>query len=85
MPELKLGTKFECYNCGTKFYDLGKSESICPKCGAARLIIHCTEQAAAALAEGADEWADGWADLAARIAVAGLCRAYQADHRRLLR
>jgi uncharacterized protein (TIGR02300 family) len=34
MPELKLGTKHECYNCGTKFYDLGKSESICPKCGA---------------------------------------------------
>ena len=34
MPELKLGTKFECYNCGTKFYDLGKPESICPKCGA---------------------------------------------------
>ncbi|MFY9820726.1 MAG: TIGR02300 family protein [Thermoanaerobaculia bacterium] len=34
MPELKLGTKFECYNCGTKFYDLGKSDSICPKCGA---------------------------------------------------
>jgi uncharacterized protein (TIGR02300 family) len=34
MPELKLGTKHECYNCGTKFYDLGKPESICPKCGA---------------------------------------------------
>src|SRR5262245_37070180 len=34
MPELKLGTKHECYNCGTKFYDLGKSEAICPKCGA---------------------------------------------------
>ena len=34
MPELKLGTKFECYNCGTKFYDLGKSEPLCPKCGA---------------------------------------------------
>ena len=34
MPELKLGTKHECYNCGTKFYDLGKSEVICPKCGA---------------------------------------------------
>ena len=40
---------------------------ICPKCGATRLIIHCTEQAAAALAEGADDWADAWADLAARI------------------
>lgn len=34
MPEMKLGTKFECYNCGTKFYDLGKSEAHCPKCGA---------------------------------------------------
>jgi len=34
MPELKLGTKHECYSCGTKFYDLGKSEAICPKCGA---------------------------------------------------
>lgn len=33
MPELKLGTKFECYSCGTKFYDLGKSEPVCPKCG----------------------------------------------------
>ena len=34
MPELKLGTKYECYNCGTKFYDLGKSDPHCPKCGA---------------------------------------------------
>lgn len=34
MPELKLGTKYECYNCGTKFYDLGKSAPLCPKCGA---------------------------------------------------
>jgi uncharacterized protein (TIGR02300 family) len=34
MPELKLGTKFECFNCGTKFYDLGKPEAVCPKCGA---------------------------------------------------
>jgi len=30
----KLGNKFECYNCSTRFYDLGKSEAICPKCGA---------------------------------------------------
>jgi uncharacterized protein (TIGR02300 family) len=34
MPELKLGVKHECFNCGTKFYDLGKAEAICPKCGA---------------------------------------------------
>jgi uncharacterized protein (TIGR02300 family) len=34
MPELKLGIKHECYNCGTKFYDFGKSQALCPKCGA---------------------------------------------------
>lgn len=34
MPELKLGTKHNCYNCGTKFYDLGKPTPVCPKCGA---------------------------------------------------
>ncbi len=32
MPD--LGKKFECYNCRTKFYNLGKPEPICPKCGA---------------------------------------------------
>jgi uncharacterized protein (TIGR02300 family) len=34
MAELSLGTKFECFNCGTRFYDLGKPEPLCPKCGA---------------------------------------------------
>jgi hypothetical protein len=34
MPEIKLGNKFDCFSCGTKFYDLGKSEPVCPKCGA---------------------------------------------------
>jgi uncharacterized protein (TIGR02300 family) len=34
MAELNLGNKYECYNCGTRFYDLGKSEPVCPKCGA---------------------------------------------------
>lgn len=32
MPE--LGNKFECFSCHAKFYDLGRSEAICPKCGA---------------------------------------------------
>jgi uncharacterized protein (TIGR02300 family) len=32
MPD--LGTKHECLDCGTKFYDLGKPEAVCPKCGA---------------------------------------------------
>lgn len=34
MPAKDLGTKHVCYKCGTKFYDLRKSEPICPKCGA---------------------------------------------------
>jgi hypothetical protein len=32
MPE--LGKKYTCYSCHTKFYDLGKPEPKCPKCGA---------------------------------------------------
>ena len=31
MPD--LGKKYTCYSCHTKFYDLGKPEPICPKCG----------------------------------------------------
>ncbi len=35
-PERKerLGTKWACYACGVKFYDLKKPEPICPKCEA---------------------------------------------------
>jgi hypothetical protein len=29
---VELGNKHECLNCGTKFYDLGKSQLICPSC-----------------------------------------------------
>lgn len=32
MPD--LGKKFECFNCRTKFYNLGRPEAVCPKCGA---------------------------------------------------
>jgi len=31
MPE--LGKKYECAECGAKFYDLGKPDPICPRCG----------------------------------------------------
>ena len=30
----ELGTKYECYSCGAKFYDFGRPAPICPKCGA---------------------------------------------------
>ena len=29
-----LGTKYVCFKCGTKFYDLKKPVPTCPKCGA---------------------------------------------------
>ena len=29
-----LGSKYVCYKCGTKFYDLKKPAPTCPKCGA---------------------------------------------------
>ncbi len=29
----KLGFKWSCFSCGAKFYDLGKEDPICPKCG----------------------------------------------------
>jgi uncharacterized protein (TIGR02300 family) len=47
MPELKLGTKYDCYNCGTKFYDLGKPEPVCPKCGANQKAAVTSESLAA--------------------------------------
>ncbi len=28
-----LGQKHECPKCGAKFYDLGKSDATCPRCG----------------------------------------------------
>lgn len=32
--KIRLGAKWECFSCNTKFYDLGKSEALCPQCGA---------------------------------------------------
>ena len=33
MAKPELGTKRQCQNCGSKFYDLQKDPIICPKCG----------------------------------------------------
>jgi uncharacterized protein (TIGR02300 family) len=33
MVKPELGTKRVCAACSTRFYDLGKSPAICPKCG----------------------------------------------------
>lgn len=31
----EMGSKFECAECGTKFYDLGNPNAVCPKCATA--------------------------------------------------
>ena len=33
VPNGGLGKKTTCYSCNTKFYDFGREEKICPKCG----------------------------------------------------
>lgn len=33
MPARDLGSKFICFKCNTKFYDMKKPEAVCPKCG----------------------------------------------------
>ncbi|MDP2315946.1 MAG: FYDLN acid domain-containing protein [Pseudomonadota bacterium] len=30
----KLGKRYQCFQCGLKFYDLNRPEPLCPKCGA---------------------------------------------------
>ncbi len=30
----QLGTRYTCFQCGTKFYDLNRPEALCPSCGA---------------------------------------------------
>jgi hypothetical protein len=32
--QAKLGVKYVCFSCGSRFYDLNKPEPLCPKCGA---------------------------------------------------
>jgi len=33
IPVVDLGTRYKCFKCGTKFYDLGRPEPLCPSCG----------------------------------------------------
>ena len=32
LDKAKLGKRFTCYECGTKFYDLNRPAALCPEC-----------------------------------------------------
>jgi hypothetical protein len=34
LDKSKLGTRFVCFECGTKFYDLNRADPLCPECNA---------------------------------------------------
>lgn len=34
LDKSRLGTRYTCYKCETKFYDLNRPAPICPECGA---------------------------------------------------
>jgi uncharacterized protein (TIGR02300 family) len=51
----ELGTKRQCANCGAKFYDLGKSPIICPKCGTVYEVAAAPARRTAAKAAPVEE------------------------------
>ena len=53
MAKPNLGAKRVCGNCGTKFYDFGRSPIVCPKCGTVYAVTASARAAAARAAEAA--------------------------------
>ena len=60
MPD--LGTKWECTSCSTKFYDLGKDQPVCPKCGLNQLAEEVEEPEPDVAEEAEAEKAPGEAE-----------------------
>ena len=48
MVKPELGTKRQCHNCGTKFFDFSRSPIECPKCGTIFQVAALPKAAAAA-------------------------------------
>lgn len=34
VDKTKLGSRYTCFQCGTKFYDLNREPALCPECSA---------------------------------------------------
>jgi uncharacterized protein (TIGR02300 family) len=51
----ELGIKRQCANCGAKFYDLGKTPILCPKCGTVHEVAAAPPRRAPAIAAPVQE------------------------------
>jgi uncharacterized protein (TIGR02300 family) len=55
VAKIELGTKRQCQECGSKFYDLGRDPIICPKCGATFQVAALKARAATARKDDDEE------------------------------
>ncbi len=55
MAKPDLGTKRQCQNCGTKFFDLSKNPITCPKCGTIFEVASATATRASRAAPADDD------------------------------
>ena len=55
MPKPDLGSKHQCQNCSTKFFDLNKDPIVCPKCGTVFQATPISARAASRAAPVADD------------------------------
>ena len=64
MAKPDLGSKRQCQNCGTKFFDLNRDPIVCPKCGTVfQLAAAARVQPRAAVAEDDTEVEPGTVEL----------------------
>jgi uncharacterized protein (TIGR02300 family) len=55
VAKIELGTKRQCQECGSKFYDLGRDPIVCPKCGAIFQVAALKSRAGTARKDEDDE------------------------------
>ncbi len=65
MAKPDLGSKRQCQNCGTKFFDLNKDPILCPKCGTVFLATAASRSSRAAPVDDEEVEADSGAEVVA--------------------
>ena len=55
MAKPDLGSKRQCQNCGTKFFDMSKDPILCPKCGTVFQVTPLSARASRAAPANTDD------------------------------